>query len=298
MADSASPDSQGNSEPQNETASAAEMGVVRRARPENIERARRSQKPRGIISKILWTFCFVFFFCAFCALGTWQVERLGWKENLIKTANEHTHLPPVAAPPKADWGKVAANGEYYEYRPVTIRGRLLNDKEILVKASVLLNALDENGGAGYWVLTPLKTDDGAIVFINRGFVPMDKKNQSARRESLPQGEAEITGLLRLSENAGYLFSKNDPKNNVWYRRQLPAFADKLGLPRDNVAPYFIDADKTPNPGGWPLGGLTVVQFPNNHLSYAITWYCGALGTLIAAFIALRGRRKPDEGEKN
>ena len=58
-----------------------------------------------------------------------------------------------------------------------------------------------------------------------------------------------------------------------------------------VAPYFIDADATPNPGGWPRGGLTVVRFANSHLVYALTWFGMALLTVVGLWLFLReGRR--------
>lgn len=242
----------------------------------------------GKIFSALFALLLLFFFCAFTALGVWQVKRLAWKEDLIARVNARAHLLPVAAPPKAEWGNITA--EQDEYRPVTAAGRLLNDKEILVSASVLLNVLDESGGAGYWVMTPLQTADGALIFINRGFVPADKKAQAARSQSLPQGEQQITGLLRLSEGGGVLFNKNDPQHNIWYNRQLPAMAAADGLPAQNVAPYFIDAGNAPNPGGWPRGGLTQVHFPNNHLVYAITWFSGALGIILAAFLTFRRKK--------
>jgi len=239
---------------------------------------------------VLWGLCFAFFFCAFCALGTWQVKRLGWKEHLIAAVNANTHLPPIEAPLKADWAKIGADAAAYNYRAVRVEGHFLPQKPILARASVQLSALDQTGGAGFWVMAPLARPDGSIVFINRGFIPLEQKDSPAA--GAPPGEAQISGLLRLSEGPGHLFTRNDPQNHQWYNRDVPAFAAALGLPAGKVAPYFIDADKAPNAGGWPRGGLTVVQFPNNHLVYAITWFSGAFGTLIAAYLLFRARREP------
>jgi surfeit locus 1 family protein len=58
----------------------------------------------------------------------------------------------------------------------------------------------------------------------------------------------------------------------------------------NVAPYFIDADATPNSAGVPVGGLTVIRFHNSHLVYAFTWFGLALLTLIGAYIVIRHKR--------
>lgn len=235
----------------------------------------------------IFGFLCLFFFCAFCALGTWQVERLGWKENLIRNANERVHLAPVTAPAKNDWQNVTYDKD--EYRPVKITGKFLNDKEILVTA-----VADET--TGYWVLTPLETDDGSITFINRGFVPMDKHDISTREMGNIEGNTTVTGLLRMSEGGGFYPRKNNPQDDKWYTRQLPAMAQKLGL--TDVAPYFIDADKTSNAGELPIGGLTVVTFTNNHLSYAITWFTLATGVFGASIFLILTERKRRRGISN
>jgi len=57
-----------------------------------------------------------------------------------------------------------------------------------------------------------------------------------------------------------------------------------------VAPFFIDADATANPGGYPVGGLTVVDFSNNHLVYALTWFALAVLSAVGAALTLRAGR--------
>lgn len=269
--------------------------------------------PQNTASKIfsgLFIILLAFFFCIFSALCLWQINRLAWKENLVARVNARIHLPPEEAKPRAEWTNISAEKD--EYRPIRVSGVFLHDKEILVKASVLLSALDESGGAGFWVMTPLQTADNSIIFINRGFVPFDKKEQARRAQNLPQTAVTVTGLLRMSENSGVLFNKNNPQNHIWYHRTLPSLAAAAGLPPQNVAPYFIDAENETSAetapkdtGGmvkngsaaktsaniWPRRGLTQVQFPNNHLVYAITWFCGALGTLFAAFLIFRSRKR-------
>ena len=85
---------------------------------------------------------------------------------------------------------------------------------------------------------------------------------------------------------------NDPAAGRWYSRDVAAIAWARGL--SEVAPYFIDADAASEPGGIPVGGLTVVVFHNNHLVYAITWYVlAAMAAGAAAFVdfdAVRSRR--------
>jgi surfeit locus 1 family protein len=59
---------------------------------------------------------------------------------------------------------------------------------------------------------------------------------------------------------------------------LPAMAKAVGVP--DTAPFYIDADKTPNPGGWPQGGVTNLELPNDHLQYAITWFSLAIALVV------------------
>ena len=129
-------------------------------------------------------------------------------------------------------------------------------------------------GSGFWVLTPLVTPDGVTVLVNRGFVLPERADRRTRAAALPFGPARVVGLLRLSEPGGRVLRPNRPADDRWYSRDVRAIAARRGLTA--VVPYFIDADPAPNPGGWPLGGLTVVSFPNNHLVYALTWFSLAI----------------------
>ena len=212
-------------------------------------------------------------------LGTWQVERRTWKLDLIARTDARVHAAPVSAPGPAEWPGI---GRDDAYRHVRLSGRFLNDRETLIQAVT-------DYGAGFWVVTPLRRNDGTVVLINRGFVPGDRKDPASREAGQVSGPVEVTGLLRLTEPGGAFLRSNDPAGNRWYSRDVAAIAAARGL--TDVAPYFVDADAAPNPGGWPIGGLTVVAFPNNHLVYAITWY--GLALMLAGFglYRLLGRRK-------
>lgn len=217
---------------------------------------------------------------ALIALGIWQVERLAWKRDLIARVDARVHAEPVGAPAQAEWGKV--NRANDEYRRVTVKGMLDNDRETLVYASTTL-------GPGYWVLTPLRRTDDTVVLVNRGFVPTDRRDPSTRIDGQVSTPVVVTGLLRIAEPKGTWLRSNDPANDRWYSRDVAAIADWRGV--DGVAPYFIDADATPNPGGLPVGGLTQVAFPNNHLVYAITWFALALMSAGLLVFVLRGERR-------
>ena len=145
-----------------------------------------------------------------------------------------------------------------------------------------MQALTERG-AGSWLLTPLLTAQRRTVLVNRGFVQPD------RAWSRPAGPVTITGPLRLPEPQGGFLRSNDPGADRWYSRDVAAIARARGLAR--VAPYFVDADATPNPGGFPVGGLTVIAFRNNHRVYGLTWFGLAALTGWAMTRLVRMRRE-------
>lgn len=224
--------------------------------------------PRSAFSLLLVSVVAVLGIAGLTWLGVWQIERRAWKLDLIARVDARIHAAPVAAPGPSDWPSV--NAKDYEYRRVTVTGRFLHDRETLVTAVT-------DDGAGYWVLTPLKTANGLSgfeVLINRGFVPADKKERESRSAGEAGGDVTVTGLVRMTEPKGAFLRANDISADRWFSRDVDAIAIKRGL--DNYAPYFIDADATPNPGGYPIGGLTVIDFPNNHLVYALTWFALAL----------------------
>lgn len=206
--------------------------------------------------------------CAlFAALGTWQVERLGWKRGLIARVEARVHAAPVPAPGAQSWPAITR--ESHEYLRVQASGRYLHEKEARVQASTAR-------GAGFWLMTPLQREDGTLLLVNRGFVP-------GAAPSSPASDApvELTGLLRISEPGGGFLRDNDPAADRWFSRDVAALAAARGLPGAQVAPYFIDAEAVPNTReGEPIGGLTVIRFSDNHLVYAITWY--ALALMVAA----------------
>lgn len=204
-------------------------------------------------------------------LGIWQIERLGWKRALIAAVEQRVHATPVPAPGPERWATITAAQD--GYRHVRVSGRYRDD------ATVFVQAVTERG-PGFWAMTPIVSDRGFTVLVNRGFVP--------DRQAPPGGSARVTGLLRPSEPGGGFLRRNDPAANRWFSRDVAAIAAARRL--GPVAPYFIDADAGPA-GSVPVGGLTVVRFPNNHLVYALTWFALAAMVAGAAALLVRSQRR-------
>jgi surfeit locus 1 family protein len=218
----------------------------------------------------------------FAVLGTWQMFRLQWKLDLIERVDARVHAAPAALPPVAQWPQISKESD--EYRAVALSGHYLYQYTAPVQA---LSEL----GAGFWLLTPFCTDEGHIVFVNRGFIPSsgDIATRFPARTAGPDACAtpgepiKLTGLLRISEPKGGFLRDNDPAGNRWYSRDIIALTAARGFDPARTAPFFVDAGKNQDPASAPeraVGGLTVISFPNNHLVYALTWY--ALALMVAA----------------
>ncbi len=214
-------------------------------------------------------------------LGTWQVQRLHWKEGLIADIAARQAAAPV---PLSEIEAMAAGGGDIEYRRMTVSGRYLNDKERHFFATY-------NGMSGFYIYTPLLLADGRTLFVNRGFVPYDQKEPKTREKGELVGEQSVAGLARakLPSKPSSLLPDNDLAKNIFYWKDLDAMAASDGLDPAKILPFFVDADATPNPGGLPVGGVTIVELPNDHLQYAVTWY--GLAAALVAIVAISWFRK-------
>jgi surfeit locus 1 family protein len=228
-------------------------------------------------------------FSVLVGLGIWQLERRAWKEALIA----RVELGLVAAPRPAfgpdTWPSLDLTGA--EYQPVEVTGVFDHAREIHV-VHTLADPKGPVGGLGYQVFTPVRTANGWWVYVNRGFVPRERKDPATRAEGQVAGETTVVGLLRAPHERSWFTPGDDIAGNAWFSRDPTLFAATAGLPVDAVAPYIIDAKVDPElPGGLPQGGETIVAFPNNHLQYALTWFglAAVLVVVSATFVSRRLR---------
>lgn len=228
---------------------------------------------------------------ALLGLGTWQMERRSWKEGLIADMQARLALPPAALSELLPLGPAA------NYRPVYAVGVYRHDREMQLLARTY------NGENGVQIVTPLQlteeraTEDMASgvrsaldsVLVNRGWVPLDKRDPKSR-ESGTMGEVVVTGILRWPSAPGLFTPKNNPERGEWYWTDIPAMADAADIVHTAPAIIELGRDKA-EPDRLPIGGQTIIDLPNNHLQYAITWY--ALAAALLATYILSQRRSPD-----
>jgi surfeit locus 1 family protein len=150
------------------------------------------------------------------------------------------------------------------------------------------------GQSGFYVYTPLKLDDGRRLLVNRGFTPYELKDPATRPAGQVERRVEVTGLARepLAEKPSFVVPENDEAENIFYWKDRDRMAASVGLALgdENLVPFFVDAAKGAVPGGWPVGGVTIIDLPNNHLQYAMTWF-GLAGTLLVVAAAWFWRRR-------
>jgi surfeit locus 1 family protein len=217
-------------------------------------------------------------------LGVWQLDRKVWKESLIATLDTRLARAPEDLPPRESWARL--NPDDNEYTRVIFPAEFLPGEETLVYTAGSAFRPDVQG-PGYWAFAPARLVGGSIVLVDRGFVPLDRKDPATRAQGAPAGSVEIVGVMRWPETRGLFTPDDDPKTNVWYLRDPKAMATAKKW--DAAAPFYIEQESPVPPGGWPKPGKLAVSLPDDHLQYALTWFGLALGLAGVYVTWLAGR---------
>ena len=206
-------------------------------------------------------------------LGTWQVQRLQWKTDLIRTIAERSTALPIDLadlsfdrPDDLVWQHVHAKARFLpapeQPQRYTVEGR--------------------NGVLGGRLLGVVRTDAGQNMLVDRGFTPDDAPAPAA-----PSGEVVLDAVLRDrgSERQTLFLPDNEPKTGRWFWLDLPALDREFGQPLEPIELQLLPG----SPGATPEAASPRIDLPNNHLGYAITWYGLALG-LVAVFTTSAWKR--------
>lgn len=217
------------------------------------------------------------------ALGTWQIQRLEWKEGLIEQLQTRAQQAPAPIPE----GPLTA--DEHEFIPVTVTGEFDHAHEFHLVNRAL------NGEAGINVVTPFRLEDGRTILVNRGWVPFEERDASNRPEAQVTGEQTVTGLLRFVKPQSWIEEQvvppNEPGNNAWFQIDPDAMARVAGV--DSLPDWYVLSGDTNVPGGYPRGQQWRLDIRNDHLQYAITWYSLAIALLV---IYVLFHRKPKGGQ--
>jgi surfeit locus 1 family protein len=209
-------------------------------------------------------------------LGTWQMHRLADKEALIAAVDARLGAAPIPVPPAGQWDSLAL--ESLNFQPVILTGSFRYNQTVTVFTS-LANAQGAASGPGFWVVTPFVLTDGGTVFVNRGFIPEAFQHAAVSDPEGEGGAVTISGLLRPGEAAGFMTPSPDTSNRIEWVRDPARLANMVDPALAPFAPFYVDLPAGP-PGELPQGGETVIEFPNNHLGYAYTWYGFAIVAVV------------------
>lgn len=230
----------------------------------------------SVFRPLLWpTVATVIALTILVGLGVWQLERLQWKLNLVATIKHRLIETPLEVPAQSEWATLDL--KQLEYHRLKLEGHFLNDRELYYFAQ------DDEGTAGVDVITPFVLADGSrTILVDRGFVPRDYIDIAARAAGQIEGPTSLIAVARAPQARGIFSAPDDVKGNLWFTRDPIAMAS--GLELSNVAPFYVEADATPNVGGLPIGGRTQVNIRNEHFGYALTWF-GLAFVLFAVYLA-------------
>ena len=223
---------------------------------------------------------------ALLAMGSWQLERLEWKRDLVAEMTERGAGPAIALPPPP------VDAAALRYRPIRLQGRFHHDRELY------LEARSHQGRVGLHLVVPMTLDDGRVVLVDRGWLPPERRAPETREEGQTTGPVSLTATLRTGGWGGYDFLRpeNDPAGNAWVWMELPRMAGSTGL-EGVVSDYYLVAGAAPNSNGLPIGRAPGIALPNNHLAYAVTWYALAFALLVI-YLLHQSRPERDDGEES
>ncbi len=216
-------------------------------------------------------------------LGSWQMQRLTWKEGVIAKLAARSAQPPKALP----W--IIADPAALEFTPVRLRGTFLHDGELYIGARL------HRGKAGFDVVTPFVLEDGRTILVDRGWVHSSARAAETRVAGQITGAVTVEGQVRTGgwKGSDLFRPANSPAKNEWLWMDLPAMAMKAGVD-GAITSLYIVAGAGENPGGLPIGGLRSVEVRNDHLGYALTWYALAL-VLLVIYVMHQSRSPHKEG---
>jgi surfeit locus 1 family protein len=218
-------------------------------------------------------------FVVLCGLGTWQVQRLHWKEGLIAERRAALALPPVSVT------RLSGDASAQNLRRVTATGAFLHDRELHLVART------RDGNVGIEIVTPLALASGGFLLVDRGWVPQDRADPATRQEGQVAGPVTVEGVVGHAGRPNFFTPDNEPQRNVWHFVDIAAMSKAAGIAPGEVVPYIFVAGETPNPGGLPIGRAASADLPNPHLGYAITWFALA-AALVAIYLMMTLTRDP------
>jgi len=204
--------------------------------------------------KFLFSVFIIFFILVFVALGSWQIVRLNWKNNLILEIENSLKNPPVEL----------TNSNVENYLKIKTSGSIDLEKQIY------LYNLNDTGKPGFEVINPILINDTNYL-INRGWIPFEKKNS---QEINVFDENDIIGTLKLQGRKNIFKPDNDLEENYWFSLNREDILKFTGKEFSKYIIYLNGNYQVPKPK------KITANISNNHQKYALTWFSLAISILL------------------
>ena len=204
--------------------------------------------------KFLFSVFIIFFILVFVALGSWQIVRLNWKNNLILEIENSLKNPPVEL----------TNSNVENYLKIKTSGSIDLEKQIY------LYNLNDTGTPGFEVINPILINDTNYL-INRGWIPFEKKNS---KEINVFDENDIIGTLKLQGRKNIFKPDNDLEENYWFSLNREDILKFTGKEFSKYIIYLNGNYQVPKPK------KITANISNNHQKYALTWFSLAISILL------------------
>ncbi|MFN4177579.1 SURF1 family protein [Phenylobacterium sp.] len=213
------------------------------------------------------------------SLGTWQIQRLAWKRDLITRIEALKAAPARPLAPVLD-GLAAAEDVEFTRVSVVCPG--------LARAPYVELYGLRDGQAGVRLISACAAPSlrYRTILVDRGFVP-DTVSARPPVDAGDRTPVEVVGVLRAPEPANAFSPPNRPDR--WFTRDVAGMAQALKAP--SPAPVFLMAETSSNPEWKALVPAPVpTGITNRHLEYAVTWY-GLAAALLGVYAAVLLRRR-------
>lgn len=218
-------------------------------------------------------------FATTMGLGTWQVQRLAWKTDLIAEIDAAKTNAPLTA---RDLPTTHAEWKEKNFWPVKLTGTWNNEIEYHLAPRYFKSKL------GYHIVQPLVLADNRTILVNRGWIPADYKEIETRPRSIGVGRATVTGMIRYGSERNPFTPDNQKEKNVWFGRDVQEMADFYGV--KNILPAMVDAVGEQDEAVLPIPSDGAIRLRNDHATYVFTWYAIALGILVIFILAHRKKK--------
>jgi surfeit locus 1 family protein len=201
------------------------------------------------------------------SLGIWQLDRLAQKQKMLANLKSPEYLDVSSGPIT----------EESSYLKVRIKGQFLANHTYLYRKNASIPGIE-----GYYVLSPFRSQYGQMMLVVRGWVRRSDKHLAD--QSILSAESEILGLVLPEESSGFLVSSGDSKRNIWFRLDIEEIARGLKTQLSENF-YLIQNSPSDLPNFIvPVSLKKDLNIRNDHLEYAITWFCLCISAMIVFII--------------